>query len=383
MRDTVLGESLRKIESDGLKSRSITRDLAWGIPVPVEGWDGKCLYVWFEAVIGYLSAPGEWSQIVGEPEAWRDWWANPDAKAFYFIGKDNIFFHTALWPAELMGAGEKFMEIFVEESGQPLTLPFDVPANQFMNMEGKKISGSRNWAVWGRDFLTRYDPDALRYYLTINMPENRDTDWNWSDFHARNNNELVATWGNLVNRALSFAHKHWEGFVPEPGELREADKEIITTVEAGFESVGKLLESVKLRAALQEAMRLASEANKYIDAQAPWFEIKSDKDAAAKTIYTTIRVIDSLKVLLAPFIPFASERLHSYLGYSEPFFGQQSVETQSDALGEHDVLRYLPDRASGKWEASQLEGGRPIQKPAPLFKKLDVSIIEEERSRMG
>lgn len=383
MRDTVLGESLRKIESEGLKPRSITRDLDWGVPVPVDGWDDKCLYVWFEAVIGYLSAPGEWSQIIDKPDAWRDWWINPDAKAFHFIGKDNIFFHTALWPAELMGAGEKFMEFFAEESGKPLTLPYDVPANQFMNMEGKKISGSRNWAVWGRDFLTRYDPDALRYYLTINMPENRDTDWSWSDFHARNNNELVATWGNLVNRTLSFAFKHWDGVVPEPGELRAADKEIITTIESGFESVGRLLENVKLRAALQEAMRLATEANKYIDAQAPWFEIKSDKDAAAKTIYTTIQVINSLKVLFAPFIPFASEKLHNYLGYSEPLFGEQSIETQFDALGEHTVLRYLPGDASGKWEASPLWGGTPIQKPAPLFKKLDASIIEEERSRMG
>ena len=383
MRDTVLGESLRKIESEGLKPRSITRDLDWGVPVPVEGWDGKCLYVWFEAVIGYLSAPGEWAQIVEHPDAWREWWINPEAKAFHFIGKDNIFFHTALWPAELMGAGEKFMEIFAEESGKPLTLPYDVPANQFMNMESKKISGSRNWAVWGQDFLTRYDPDSLRYYLTINMPENRDTDWSWSDFHARNNNELVATWGNLVNRALSFAYKHWDGAVPEPGGLRAADQEIISTIEAGFESVGNLLESVKLRAALQETMRLATEANKYIDSQAPWFEIKTDKDAAAKTIYTTIRVIDSLKVLFAPFIPFASEQLHRFLGYAHPLFGEQLIESQSDALGEHSVLRYIPGDASGTWEPSQLMGGTALQKPAPLFKKLDVSIIEEERGRMG
>lgn len=171
--------------------------------------------------------------------------------------------------------------------------------------------------------------------------------------------------------------------MPEPDALREADIEIIAMIEVGFDSVGKLLESVKLRAALQEAMRLASEANKYIDAQAPWFEIKSDKDAAAKTIYTTLKVIDSLKILLAPFIPFASEQLHIYLGYSEPLFGEQSIESQSDALGEHDVLRYLPGNASGTWAASQLEGGRAIQKPAPLFKKLDTSIIEEERARMG
>ena len=383
MRDTVLGESLGKIESEGLKPRPITRDLDWGIPVPVEGWEGKCLYVWFEAVIGYLSAPVEWSQIKGTPDAWRAWWTNPEAKAFYFIGKDNIFFHTALWPAELMGAGEEFMVIFAEEQGQSLTLPYDVPANQFMNMEAKKISGSRNWAVWGRDFLSRYDPDPLRYYLTINMPENRDTDWSWSDFYARNNNELVATWGNLVNRVLSFAYKNWEGTIPDPGELRPADLEIITTIEAGFESVGNLLSSVKLRAALSEGMRLASEANKYLDTQAPWFEIKSDKEVAARTIYTALRVIDSLKVLFAPFLPFTSERLHSFLGYTKPLFGHQSVEIVNDSLGEHSALTYLPENASGYWEPSQLQPGKVFLKPEPLFKKLDEGIIEEERTRMG
>ena len=383
MRDTVLGESLGKIESEGLKPRPITRDLDWGIPVPVDGWDGKCLYVWFEAVIGYLSAPVEWSEITEQSNAWRDWWTNPAAKAFYFIGKDNIFFHTALWPAELMGAGQKFMEIFAEEENQNLTLPYDVPANQFMNMESKKISGSRNWAVWGRDFLSRYDPDALRYYLTINMPENRDTDWSWSDFHARNNNELVATWGNLANRVLSFAYKHWEGIVPDPGNLRPADREIIANIEAGFYQVGELLSTVKLRGALSEAMRLAGEANKYLDTQAPWFEIKEDKEAAAKTIYTAMRVIDSLKVLFAPFLPFTSERLNEYFGYSDPLFGEQDIETIEDSLGNHTVLRYFPDEAAGSWQPSQLQPGSAFNKPQPLFKKLDVSIIEEERARMG
>ena len=383
MRDTVLGESLGKIESEGLKPRPITRDLDWGIPVPVDGWDGKCLYVWFEAVIGYLSAPVEWSEITEQSDAWRDWWTNPAAKAFYFIGKDNIFFHTALWPAELMGAGQKFMEIFAEEENQNLTLPYDVPANQFMNMESKKISGSRNWAVWGRDFLSRYDPDALRYYLTINMPENRDTDWSWSDFHARNNNELVATWGNLANRVLSFAYKHWQGIVPDPGDLRPADREIIANIEAGFDQVGELLSTVKLRGALSEAMRLAGEANKYLDTQAPWFEIKEDKEAAAKTIYTAMRVIDSLKVLFAPFLPFTSERLNEYFGYSDPLFGEQDIETIEDSLGNHSVLRYFPDEAAGSWQPSQLKPGSAFNKPQPLFKKLDVSIIEEERARMG
>jgi methionyl-tRNA synthetase len=383
MRETVIGESLGKIEAEGLKPRSITRDLDWGIPVPSEGWDGKCLYVWFEAVIGYLSAPVEWAKINAAPNAWRDWWTNPEARAFYFIGKDNIFFHSTFWPAELMGAGEQFMEIFAEIGGQTLTLPYDVPANQFMNMEGKRMSGSRNWAVWGLDFLSRYDPDSLRYYLTVNMPENRDTDWSWSDFLARNNNELVATWGNLVNRVLSFADKHWDGFVPAPGVLGPEDEAIIATVESGFEKVGAFYDAVKIKAALNETLRLASEVNKYLDMAAPWKLIKTDKGAAGTTVYTALRVIDSLKILFSPILPFTCERLHSYLGYTEPLYGEQKIEEQTDNLGKHDVLRYLPKNASGRWEPSQLSPGVSFKNPEPLFRKLDDSIVEEERARLG
>lgn len=383
MRDTVLGESLGKIEAEGLLPRAITRDLDWGIPVPSEGWEGKCLYVWFEAVIGYLSAPVEWAMLNGTPEAWRDWWTNPEARAFYFIGKDNVFFHTTLWPAELMGAGEQFMEIFAEEDGQTLTVPYDVPANQFMNLEGQKISGSRNWAVWGRDFLSRYDPDPLRYYLTANMPENRDTDWSWSDFLARNNNELVATWGNLVNRVLSFTQKHWDGVLPAPGQLETADSEVIEKIESGFEEVGALYEAVKIRAALNETMRLATEVNKYLDQAAPWKQIKVDKVSAGRTIYTALRCIDSLKVMFSPVLPFTSERLHTFFGYGQPLFGTQQVEECEDNLGTHSVLRYLPQNASGRWEPSRLEPGRKLQKPEPLFTKLDEKIIEDERARLG
>jgi methionyl-tRNA synthetase len=383
LREPVLGESLGKIESEGLKPRPITRDLDWGIPVPVEGWGGKCLYVWFEAVIGYLSAVIEWAKITAQPEIWKDWWADPTAKAFYFIGKDNIFFHTTMWPAELMGAGEQFAEFFCEESGIRLTLPYDVPANQFMNLEGQKISGSRNWAVWGLDFLTRYDPDPLRYYLTANMPELRDTDWDWKEFLAHNNNELVATWGNLANRVLSFAYKHWDGYIPTPGELRPADREIIDTVEGGFSTVGGFYESVKLRPALEEAVRLATEVNKYLDAAGPWFEIKKDKTAAGTTIYTALRAIDSLKVLFAPVLPFTCEKLHTFLGYDTPLFGEQTVETHTDALGQHNVLRYNPARATGHWRPSQLLPGQRLNPPGPLFKKLDESIVADERARLG
>ncbi len=389
MRETVLSQSLGQIETEGLKPRAITRDLDWGIPVPVEGWEGKCLYVWFEAVIGYLSAAIEWAQVSGQPDAWKDWWTNPDAKTFHFIGKDNIFFHAAWWPAQLLGTGAQFLEVFAGESGQPspdgqpLTLPYDVPANQFMNLEGRKISGSRNWVVDGLDALTRYDPDALRYYLTINMPENRDTDWDWKEFIARNNNELVATWGNLANRVLSFCYKHWEGHVPEPGPLRPGDEELLATIDAGFTTVGDLIYAVKLRPALQETLRLATEVNKYLDVTAPWSAIKTDKAEAAKTVYTALRAIDSLKTLFSPFLPFTCEKLHTFLGYDAPLFGEQYTETITDSLGTHTGLRYREANASGTWEPSQLTPGKTLRQPAPLFKKLEEKVAEEERERLG
>jgi methionyl-tRNA synthetase len=397
MRDTVLGESLGKIESEGLKARSITRDLDWGIPVPIDedGWETKKLYVWFEAVIGYLSAPIEWAQLAGQKDAWRDWWTNPSAKQFHFIGKDNIFFHTSQWPAELMGAGSAFLEIFANDE-EPLTLPYDVPANQFMNLEGKKISGSRNWAVWGRDALTRYDPDALRYYLTVNMPETKDSDWDWAEFVARNNNELVATWGNLANRVLAFCYKNWEGYVPsfgvgaETAPLRDNDKQLLATIENGFNTVGAELEAVHLRAALGEAMKLATAVNVYLDVNAPWTALKTDKAAAALTVYTALKAIDSLKVMFAPFLPFTCEKLHIFFGYETPLFGEQYTETVKDSLGEHTVLRYRAPVLSGaggavegQWKPSELKPGQKLNQPGPLFKKLEESVIEEERARLG
>ncbi len=382
-RPNVLRQSLGQIQTEGLHGRAITRDLDWGIPVPVEGWEGKCLYVWFEAVIGYLSATIELARLNGQPDAWHNWWYNQDAKTYYFIGKDNIPFHAVIWPAQLIGAGEAFGELFEGSQGQRLVLPYDVPANEFMNLEGKKISGSRNWAVWGLDFLERFDPDPLRYYLTANMPETKDTDWDWEDFVRRNNDELVATWGNLANRVLSFAYKHWEGVVPDPGELRPDDLAILETVEAGFQTVAELFEGVKLRAALSEALRLSGEVNKYLDKAAPWFEVKTDKAAAAKTIYTALRAIDSLKVMFAPFIPFSSERLHTYLGYTTPLFGEQYTQVVADRLGEHSALRYRPGINENQWLPSRLAAGHPLNKPEPLFKKLEPAVAAEERSRLG
>jgi len=369
----------RNMIGEGLHGRPITRDLDWGIPLPESGWEEKRLYVWFEAVIGYFSASIEWAKSHGEPEAWKDWWYNPEALTYYFIGKDNIPFHAVIWPAQLIGASR----LYAGEKDGVLNLPTDVPANEFMNLEGKKISGSRKWAVWGLDSIERYGPDPVRYYLTINMPESRDTDWDWADFLRRNNDELVATWGNLANRVLTFAHRSWDGRVPDPGELRAEDNELLAKADRAFPAAGSLFEAVQLRAALGEGMALAGEANRYLDQQAPWFQIKTDAPAAAKTIFTALRVIDSIKTLLAPMIPFSSEELHTGLGYSGRLFGTQKIEERADSLGSRPVLTYDPAGAVGTWEPSRLEAGQPLAEPKPLFRKLLPEIVDQERARLG
>ncbi len=388
-RSNVLRQSLGQMLAERLHGRAITRDLDWGVPLPAEGlpagkeWESKRLYVWFEAVIGYLSASIEWSKISGDPEAWRAWWQEPNARGYYFIGKDNIPFHAIIWPAELLGVGDQFDALMGGREPKPLTLPFDVPANEFMNLEGQKISGSRNWAVWASDFLTRYDPDALRYYLTVNMPESKDTDWDWDEFYHRNNDELVATWGNLANRVLSFAFKHWDGIVPDPGERTPMDEDLLRVVDDGFKTVGEEFDAVHLRAGLNEAMRLASEVNKYLDQTAPWQQVKTDKAAAGRAIYTALRAIDSLKIMFAPVLPFTSDKLHGYMGYEGSLFGTQQVETLTDDLAEHTVLQYIHGSAAGKWEPSQLKAGKNLNPPGPLFKKLELKIVEEERAKLG
>lgn len=381
-RPNVVRQSLGQILANGLHGRPITRDLDWGIPVPLKDEVGKCLYVWFEAVIGYLSASIEWSKIQQDPEAWKSWWENQDCKSYYFIGKDNIPFHAIIWPAQLIGTGTRFGKFFENKDNLPLVLPYDVPSNEFMNLEGQKISGSRNWAINVNDFLNRFDPDPLRYYLTVNMPESQDTDWDWEDFWKRNNNELVATWGNLANRVISFANKHW-GEVPEPGELTADDQALLDTVAQGFERIGKEYEAVKLRSALAETMRLATEVNRYLDTHAPWQLVKQDKDAAARIVYTGLTAINYLKILFSPVLPFTSEQLHKMLGFETQLFGTQIIESISDELGEHQVNRYDPALATGKWEPIPLPAGQKFGVISPLFKKLDAEIVEQERSRLG
>jgi methionyl-tRNA synthetase len=363
---------------EGLKGRPITRDIEWGIRVPLEGYDQKRLYVWFEAVMGYFTASVEWARNSGQPEKWKEWWYDPAAKTFYFMGKDNIPFHTIIWPGELM-AVERLYE---DDPAKRLNLPYDVPANEFLNMESQKLSTSRNWAIWAPDLLERYDPDAARYYLTAIAPEARDTDFTWQDFVRRNNDELVATWGNLVNRMLSFAYRHFEGCVPQPGELDDMDRAILAAIEGGFLSVSKLIEAVRLKAALEEVMSLSRSANVYLDHKAPWFQIKANPGGAATTVYVILRVIDNLKVLFAPFLPFTSQRLHGMLGYEGQLFGRPYTQTFKEAERSHAALCYDNSLASGKWEPSQLPGGQKLQQPSPLFKKLDEDTVEKELARL-
>jgi len=361
---------------EGLRGRAITRDLEWGVPVPVDdpAFKDKRIYVWFDAVIGYYSASIEWAERSGQPERWKEWWVcNPDgsspARAYYFIGKDNIPFHTIIWPAMLLGYGDR-------------VLPYDVPANEFLNLENDKISTSRNWAVWLPDLEERYQPDQIRYYLTANAPEGRDSNWSWADFVQRNNSELVANWGNLANRLLNIAHKNF-GSVPEPGELAEGDRAIIAASEAAFASVGELLDAVKLRQALQETLALAQRANQYISEQEPWKLVKSDRARAAAVVYTGLRVVDNLKVLFSPFLPHSSQQLHGLLGYTGTLAPQPHTE---EALAPDGTPRRVltGDYAAGaRWEPTSLPAGQTLQAPAPLFRKLDEAIAAEELARLA
>ncbi len=331
---------------EGLRDRAITRDIEWGVAVPVKGFENKRIYVWFEAVIGYLSATKEWASTEGDKERWHDFWdEGKGAKSYYFIGKDNIPFHTLIWPAMLMGYGG-------------LNLPYDVPANEFLTIEGKKLSTSRNWAVWLPDYLSRYQPDPLRYLLSINMPETSDTNFSWREFLRRNNDELVATYGNLAHRVLTFVYRNFDGCVPTPGELDKASKDILAKAERTISEVGELLAACHFKQAIMLAMELAHTTNRYLDEKSPWKMIKEDKQAAADSLYVALYAISCLKTALYPFLPFSSQKLHQYLGF------------------EGHVQDY-------GWKPNPLPPGQKLLEPKPLFTKLDDSLIEEETKRLG
>jgi len=367
-----------------LKPRAITRDIDWGVPIPLPEYaerDDKRIYVWFDAVIGYLSASVEWAKNRGTPDAWRDWWQNRDARHYYFMGKDNIVFHSVIWPSILIGYGNG--GAIGGGAGEPLQLPYDVVSSEFLTMEGKKFSSSRGIVIYVNDVLSRYDADPLRFFLTIAGPENQDTDFTWAEFVRRNNDELVATWGNLANRVLSIAHRNF-GQAPEPGELSEADRGLLAVVEAGFETVGNLIATARFKAALSEALRLSDLANKYVSDQEPWKLVKGDRDRAATVLYVALRAVDSLKVLFTPFLPFSSQKLHELLGYEGWLAGPLLFEEVAEEDGTtHRVLTGDYAAWSGRWAPSALPPGQKLQPPAPLFKKLDESVAAEELARLG
>ena len=342
-RQNVLNFTLSYLEG-GLKDRAITRDIDWGIPVPIAGVEGKCLYVWFEAVIGYLSATKEWAKSRGDEEKWRSFWQG-EVKSYYFVGKDNIIFHTIIWPAMLMGYGG-------------LNLPYDVPANEFLTIEGKKLSTSRGWAIWLPDYLSRYDVDPLRYVLSVTMPETSDADFSWREFVRRNNDELVATYGNLVHRVLTFTYRSFNGCVPAAGEFDSHSQSLLNKANDTLDTVGTLLYHCHFKLAIKSAMSLAQETNRYLDEKSPWKIIKQDRQKSATSLYVAISVLSCLRTVLYPFLPFSSQKLHQLLGF------KGSVEDDG-------------------WQLRFPSPGQKLLPPEPLFYKLDEGLIEEETSRLG
>ena len=369
---------------DDLKPRPITRDIDWGVRIPLPEFqqrDDKRIYVWFDAVIGYLSASVEWANLTGQPDAWRDWWQNPDARHAYFMGKDNIVFHTVIWPSILLGIGNDGDT--VGGRGQPLRLPDDVVSSEFLTMEGRRFSASRGIGIEVRDFLARYDPDPLRYYLAIAGPETADADFTWSEFVRRNNDELVANWGNLVQRTLSMAHRHF-GCVPQAGEPTTDDAAVLASVEAGFDSVGHHLDAARFRAGLAEAMRLSASVNRYLGEQEPWKSITADEARAATVLWVALQCVENLKTLFAPFLPFNSQRLYELLGGEGGHAVMPEFVDVPDGDGRaHRIL--TSDYASGSstWQPSRLQSGHTLPAPEPLFRKLDPAMIEEEVDRMA
>jgi methionyl-tRNA synthetase len=332
----------------GLPDRALTRDLEWGIRVPVEDLgEGKRIYVWYEALIGYLSATKEWAQARGTPEAWRDFWEDADCKSYYFIGKDNIVFHTIIWPAWLMAYGG-------------LNLPYDVPANQYVNFGGAKASTSQGSAPFLPNYIGRYDADTIRYYLAAIMPETSDAEFSEEDLVRRNNEELVATWGNLVNRVLTQVSRHFENTVPSPGVLKPADEELLARGDDMLAAVGAHIAACHFRLGLQTAFRYAKEANAYLDQEAPWKAIsEARRNDAARSLYTVLGAIEALKLALYPYLPFSSQELHAMLGHSGP-------------IGPADTARAA---WQGGWTATRPVAAAPLGQLKPLYKKLEALAL--------
>jgi methionyl-tRNA synthetase len=349
----VLGQ-IRSWLSEGLKDRAVTRDLSWGVPVPEEvakdqdvDASGKVLYVWFDAPIGYISATKEWAQAQGKPERWRDYWQQDDTRLIHFIGKDNIVFHCLIFPAMLMAHGG-------------FVLPENVPANEFLNLEGDKLSTSRNYAVWLDEFLETFEPDPLRYCLASILPETRDTDFSWKDFQARYNNELADILGNFVNRTLTFIQKNFEGRAPEKGTLDELDEQLKKLLVDAPGKVGNYIDNFQLRQGVREAIDVARFANKYFNDKMPWKTIKSEPETCATTLSLCLETIKTLSVVLAPIIPFTAEKMRNLINL------EQNVNSNNwDSCGEFSI-----------------PAGHLLNKPEILFEKIEDDVIEKEIEKL-
>ena len=377
---------------EDIRPRAMTRDIDWGIPVP--GWEDqptKRLYVWFDAVIGYLSASIEWARRTGDPEAWRQWWNDPEALSYYFMGKDNIVFHSQIWPAELLGYNGQGAKGGAPGDLGVLNLPTEVVSSEFLTMEGKKFSSSHGIVIYVRDFLSRYQADALRYFISAAGPETSDSDFTWAEFVRRTNGELVAGWGNLVNRTASMIAKKF-GEIPTPGELQDIDRALLDAVEAGFAAVGNLIRHHRQKAALSEAMRLVGEANKYVTDTEP-FKLKApeQRERLATVLWTLAQAVADLNLMLSPFLPHAANDVDRVMGGEGAIAPMPHIEE----VEELDP-QVLPADFEGRggypiitgdytnvptWERHPITPGTPIAKPTPVFVKLDEAIVEEELAR--
>ena len=340
-RQNVKNQSLSFI-NEGLRDRAITRDLSWGIDIPVEGWDDKKIYVWFEAVLGYLTATVELFSKTENPDQWKDFWENEDSESYYFQGKDNIPFHTIILPAILLGIGDK-------------NLPTDVVANEYLNFAGREFSKSSNWAVWLPDFLEKYSSDSLRYYLTSIMPETSDSDFTWEGYVASNNNELVATLGNFIHRVLTMSHRNFDGEVPYFDTNSSETKEIIEKSEKALEEVGESISKRKFRESLNKLMNLARFGNQYLDKNEPWKKIKEDKKSAGEVLGQSMIIISALSSMLEPFLPNSAERLQ----------------------------KVIFNEKKNNWNLILPISGDKFDKPTPLFEKLEEEKVLQENGMMS
>lgn len=370
-----------------VRPRAMTRDIDWGIPVPLTGWEdnpNKRLYVWFDAVIGYLSASIEWSRRQGDADAWRQWWNNPEALSYYFMGKDNITFHSQIWPGELLAAnGQGTRGGHLSEFGD-LQLPTEVVSSEFLTMESNKLSSSRGHVILVRDFLKRYQPDSLRYYIAVAGPETSDADFTWAEFKRRTNDELVAGWGNLVNRTASLLHRN-VGSIPELTDLTDRDRDVLKASREAFGTVGSLIGAHRQRAAVSEAMHVVADANKYLADTAPWKLKLADPERMKTVLGVAAQLVHDANTMLSPFMPHSSQQVHEALGGTTTFSPMPQMR-EVDDLDLEDRKYHIIDGdysdQTGRWGRHDLVPGTPIGAPSPIFTKLEDGIVEEELERL-